>query len=128
MRRSRILLTLAILVLFVGVGAAAFFLGDTHAVQAMTVRRATPNDVAEAMKADRFFSTYRENTLILQGTVVSASATTLGLETGSDYSLTCALPGPDASVHVGDTVTVLAEGASAERQPSGVLLRECTIP
>src|SRR5437868_8371440 len=110
MRRHRLLLIIALLIMFVGVGAAAFFLGDTHAIQTMTVRRATPTNVAEAMKADRFFSTYRENTLILRGTVVSASATTLGLRTGSDYSLTCTLTAPDASVHVGDAVTVVAEG------------------
>jgi hypothetical protein len=84
------------------------------------------------MKQDHFFSSYRESTLLVRGTVVSDNQTggdgMVGSQTGSTFSLTCDLGHQPMSVHLGDTVTVLAEGASAERQSSGVLLRGCTIP
>jgi hypothetical protein len=131
-RRSLILLLVGGVVELVLVGAAAFFLGDKHAAEAMSVKRASPNELAEAMKQDHFFSSYRESTLLVRGTVVSADHADgggmVGLQTGSTYSLTCDLGHQPMSAHLVDAVTVLAEGSSAERQSSGVLLRGCTIP
>jgi len=132
MRSSRTLFLVGGIASLVVVGAAVFFLGGKHAVETMSIKRASANELAEAMKHDHFFSSYKENTLLVQGIVVSADPKSGGgmvsLRTGSTFSLTCDLGDQPMNVHIGDTVKVLAEGASAERQPSGVLLRGCTIP
>lgn len=128
MRRGLIALLIGGLVLLLVVGASAFFLGDKHALETMSVEHASPHDLAEAMRDDRFYSSYRERTLVVRGTVVSDAGGMVGLQTDSSYSLICDLGAQPTNVRVGDTITVVAEGAVAERQPSGVLLRGCLIP
>jgi hypothetical protein len=128
MTRTKMLLAGGGIVLLVVIGASAFFVGDSHAVNEMSVRRASPYQLAEAMRNDQFFSSYRENTLLVRGTVTSTSSGVLGLRTGSSYSVSCDLGSQVTQARIGDAVTILAEGATAERQPAGVLLHGCTIP
>jgi hypothetical protein len=58
----------------------------------MGVKRASPAELAEAMKHDHFFSSYRGSTLLVRGTVVSIHQTNgsvmVGLRTGSTFTLT----------------------------------------
>ena len=109
-----------------------YFLGDTHAVQSMTIKRVTPDQIANAMKGDYFYTDYRENTLIVKGQVesVSKSAGTsqLTFKTSSSFQAYCDLANGTVVPKTGDIVTALSEGGPALRQTNGVLLVNCTIP
>jgi hypothetical protein len=123
------LVVLVLVVLFVG--AASFFFGDKHALESMTIRQVTPTEIAQAMKDDHFWQTYRENTLLVKGTVSSVSNpngdVVIGLKTESSYKSFCDLGVSDHVFETGDQVTVMAESGPAERQPSAVLLKGCVL-
>ena len=61
------------LLIIVAVGVGCFLLGDIQAVKGMSVMRATPHELAEAMKQDRFFSDYRRSALPVTGTIASVA-------------------------------------------------------
>ena len=132
MERSKIIKLLAVLVLLVLVGSVSFLLGDKHAVETMTIRTVTPDQVANAMKDDDFYANYRENTLLISGTVASVSKQhndlVIGFKTSSSYRALCDFGSSSTTVHVGDTLTALTEGGVAERQPAAVLLAHCQLP
>jgi len=119
--------TVAVLVVL---GAGIFFLGDRHGLQTMSIQRATPDLLANAMEGDHFYSDYGKNTLIVQGVVASVNTqngdTVIGFKTSSTYQALCDLGTATSNAKIGDTVTVLAEGGTAERQSSAVLLTGCT--
>lgn len=126
-------LIVAVMVLaIVAVGVGGFVLGDIQSVNAMTVTRATPHELAEAMRQDRFFSDYRKSALLVSGTVASVGRRDghliVGLRTGSSYGASCDLGTASVAPHVGETLTVLTVGQAAERLPGGVLLRGCVVP
>jgi hypothetical protein len=83
------------------------------------------------MKDDHFWQTYRENTLLVKGTVSSVSNpngdVVIGLKTESSYKSFCDLGVSDHVFETGDQVTVMAESGPAERQPSAVLLKGCVL-
>ena len=121
-------LTVAVGIIF---AFGCYFLGMKHGLESMTFRQATPTDLAEAMKNDHFFTSYRENTLIVSGVIASLNTQgndlVLGFKTNSSYNAYCNLGAATTSLHIGDTTTVLAEAASAQRQPSAVMLTQCMI-
>jgi len=123
-------LIILVLVLIV-VGFASFFLGSKHAVESMTIKRVTPTQIAEAMKGDHFYSDYKENTLLVKGTISTVSQSNgdlvVGFKTSSSYGALCDFGNSGVSFRTGGTITVLAESGPAERQPSAVLLKGCVL-
>ncbi len=117
--------------ILIAASVTSFFLGDTHALKSMRITSATPDQAANAMAHDNFYSSYRESTLRTQGTVASVTnsgdGTVIELTTTSSYKTFCNLGTQAFSGKVGDTITILTEGAEAERQPNAVMLTGCTI-
>jgi hypothetical protein len=112
-------------------GGVSFFWGDEHAPQTMVITRATPDQLANAMQQDAFFSDYGASTLFIDATVASvfsrAGATSLTLVTTSSFTLVCDLGQVSATTHAGDAVILVADGAAARRQSGGVVLGGCAI-
>jgi hypothetical protein len=133
MKRYRWLLTVVALIVIGAIGAAGgFVLGDIQSARAMTVQRATPHELAEAMKGDHFYSDYRQSALLVTGAVASVSRdgglVVVAFETGSSYGASCELGAVAVAPQVGQTFTVLAAGPDAERLPAGVMLHDCIVP
>ena len=109
-----------------------YFLGNKDAVQNMIIVRVTPDALASAMANDNFYSTYRQSALLVSGKVASVTTsgqtTLVGYQTSVSYHATCVMDGAASQVKVGDTVTLLTMGGTAERQPAGVLLHGCVQP
>ena len=56
---------------------------------------------------------------------IALSSLTIGLTSDSSFKTLCDLGNISSSLQKGDTVTVLAGGATAERQPAAVMLKHC---
>jgi hypothetical protein len=108
-----------------------FFRGDKHALETLVITRATPDQLANTMQQDVFYSNYRGSTLQIDATIASltdrAGATIVKLVTTSSLIVFCILGQAPATTRAGEAVTVVAEGAAARRQPAGVLLQGCAI-
>lgn len=91
--------------------------------------RVTADEIARAMQEDHFFSDYGHNVLLVDGKVAAVthqgSATILTLATAIDTKVQCDLGSSPAAVQPGDAVTV--QSAEGQRQPSAVLLVNCTL-
>ena len=70
MTKGRLLILVTVLTVL-AVAATSFFLGDAYAVGSLSVREVTPDQLAQAMKADEFYSDFREDTLLVRGQVAS---------------------------------------------------------
>jgi hypothetical protein len=120
------------LVVVVAAGLGGFLLGDVQSVKGITVTRATPDQLAEAMRGDRFYSTYRKSALLVTGTVAAVSRRDghliVGFRTDFAYGAECDLGPAAVAPRVGDTITVVTVGQAAERLPSAVLLHDCIVP
>ena len=103
-----------------------FWLGMLHAEKDLTFRRVIPQSLARAMREDHFYADYKENTLIVTGTVISASGHEIQFQTHDSYGVICQLASDTPTPKVGSTVTLLTEAGRAVRQPHGVLLKDCT--
>ena len=112
-------------------GGAFLVWGEEHAQETVVITRATPDQLANAMQRDAFFSDYGASTLLIDATVASvvtrAGATTVTLVTTSSSTLACDVGHVPTTTPVGATVLLVAEGAAARRQSAGVLLRGCVI-
>ena len=132
MKQAKIIQLIVLAIVLLVVAAVAFFLGDKHAVQTMTIKRVTPDQAAVAMKGDYFYSNYRENTLLVSGTVSVVSKTSNDLivtfKTSAAFETMCDFGNFTSAIRPGDTITALSEGGLAERQPSAVLLKNCVLP
>jgi len=123
MSRSRRRRYAALVVVTALLGGAFLFWGDEHAQETMVITRATPDQLANAMHRDAFFSDYGASTLLIEATVASvvtrAGATTVTLVTTSSSTLACDLGQVSTTTHVGDTGLLVAQGAAARRQSAG---------
>jgi hypothetical protein len=128
--RPLIIILLVMLIAFVVL--ITLFLGDKYAVDSLTIKRVTPSQIANAMQGDYFFSSYRENTLIVQGTVLSVDRSNndlvVSLVSSSKFKALCDFGNSSPNIKAGETITVLSEGAQAERQSNAVMLKDCVIP
>ena len=119
-------------IIIVVTAGIAFSLGTKHAQGDLSIKRVSATDVANAMKEDRFYADYSESTLVVAGTVSSLGThgrdVIAGLRTSSTFQTLCDLGTHAPNSRVGDRITVVAEGAGAQRQPSAVLLTGCTVP
>jgi hypothetical protein len=131
MNKGRLLILVTVLGALVGVAAMSFFLGDAYAVGSLSVRQVTPDQLAQAMKADEFYSDFREDTLLVRGQVASvygsAGGITLEFQTQGGMRTLCGLEQYPTATLKGKTVTVVTEGANAQRVSSGVFLSNCVI-
>lgn len=128
--RLRIIVPLVVIGL-VGLCLVSWFLGESHALGALTVRHATPDELGTAMNADQFYSNYREDSLVVAGPVTSVATTgsrsTLTFTTHGAFGTQCQLPQGQPTIHAGDVITVVAEGYSAQRLSWAVLLTSCMV-
>ena len=131
MRKYWWLIIAGVVLIIVAAGVAGFALGDIQAVKGISVMRATPHELAEAMKQDRFFSDYRQ----AHSLSPARSRPLLGTRAISSWrsgparrtALVRSRRG-DVAPHAGETFTVLTVGQAAERLPTGVRLHDCVIP
>ena len=130
-RNRRAVVVAAALVGLVMAVLAAFLAGYAVAVSGLHVEHVTPDRLAQAMRADEFYSDFRRDTVILRGIVASVSATgsttTIVFQTASTWRTECQTTDAGPATRVGATLTVVAVAISAERLPSGVLLTGCAI-
>lgn len=128
--RRTVVSALALLVVG-GVAVVAYVFGGHQTLSGMIVERVSPDQAATAMQNDSFYSDYNSATLVVQGTVTAAlpagGGETLELATPGSFQALVQLTATDPSVHTGQTVTVVTEGAGAQRQPSAVLLTNCVL-
>jgi hypothetical protein len=117
-----------IIALLIIANCLSFWLGNMHARQATGIEKVTPAQLADAMQADDFYSSYGNAGLLFDGTAKSiqrkGNAALVTFATNRPYSVTCQFP-QAPSLKAGDTISVAAPGGSAERQPHGVLLHDC---
>jgi hypothetical protein len=113
------------------VGATAFYFGDSHALKNLTVRRVSADSVASAMHRDEFYSDFRENTLLVTGSVAAISdqysRQTIQFTTSGNFKTLCLLKSKHSDLDVGDRITVVTEAYAAVRRPSAVLLENCVV-
>jgi hypothetical protein len=129
--KKRAVWTAVVVVVVIGTGAGAFFIGNGHALGALQIQRVTPDQMATAMQNDEFYSDYRESTLLVRGTVASikanGSGATIAFKTSGTFTTSCQLSQYPTTVHAGDAVTAVTEGATAQRLTSGVSLSDCVL-
>jgi hypothetical protein len=105
---------------------------DGRPTAATPLVRVTADQVATAMQEDHFYSDYRGDTLLVQGTVSHVyqqnSDTVAELRTSAPTKVLCNLGSHSSPVHVGDTLIVSASAADAQRQESAVMLVNCSVP
>jgi hypothetical protein len=101
------------------------------ALDNLTVVEATPDQLAAAMQSDHFYADYNEHTLLVNGLVASLTSGggggELQFQTQGTFTTSCAFDQYPATVHAGDTIVVVTEGATAERLTSGVRLKGCQL-
>ena len=111
--------------------ALSFLLGSKYALNNLVIRQITPSQAAEAMKNDHFWSSYREDTLIISGTITSLSHsgadTSVNFKTDSTYGAECSFVNFRGKISKGQTIKVLTIASAAERQPASVKLNNCLL-
>jgi len=131
-QRKRLATFIATPVVLLLAGGGIFFIGNKYAVDHLSVARVTSEQLAQAMEGDYFYSNYRDRTLLLSGTVSaidqSHGVPELVFKGAAGYQVRCTLDKSTSVPIVGSSITVVTEGARAERLSAGVLLRDCVIP
>jgi hypothetical protein len=131
MSRVRVLIVILLLCVLAGGGEIAFFLGDRYALANLTVHETTPDQLAAAMQNDQFYSDYNEATLVVRGSVASLTGDGGGavvqFQTQGGFTTQCQFDQYPATLHAGDMISVMTEGATAERLTTAVLLRGCIL-
>ena len=83
------------------------------------------------MQADRFYSDYNQDLVVVSGVVASFAdgpgAATLQFQTSGPFRTRCQLGDHTQAVHPGDRVTVVAQGATTERLTPAVPLTGCRL-
>ncbi len=91
----------------------------------------TAEQAARAMEQDEFFSDYRGETLLVQGTVSSVEQrngeTLIWFSTGIATGLVCDVGTAAPTVKAGDSATAKAQASDAQRSSGSVLLKPCVI-
>ncbi len=128
----RLVAVLAVSSVIVGTACLAFFVGYRHARGATSIDRVTASEIANAMKADRFYADYGHRVLLVDGIVSSVSVrgseSIVSFKTGSSFQAKCALGVLPTSLRVDKPITVIAVADDAEREPSAVLLHAWGVP
>lgn len=129
--QARVFVGLVALAFLTGVGTVSFFCGDSYALEGLNVRQVTPQQLADAMHSDGFYSNYRENTLLVRGSIASVAGEDgrliLEFTTSGTFKALCQLQRKRSKIQVGERITVVSEAYTAEREPSAILLTGCTV-
>lgn len=129
--KARVFVGLVVLAFLAGVGTVSFYIGDSYALDGLNMRQVTPQQLADAMHSDDFYSNYRENTLLVRGSIASlageGSHLTLEFTTSGTFKALCQLQRNLSKIQVGERITVVSEAYTAEREPSAILLTGCTV-
>jgi hypothetical protein len=132
MKRYWWLIVAVVVLVIVAAGVGGFVLGGIQSAKAMKVTRATPHQLAEAMKGDHFYSDYGRDALLVSGMVASVDRRgghlIVSFQTGSAYGASCVLGAATEPPSIGATFTVVTVGQAAERLPAAVLLHDCVVP
>ena len=98
----------------------------------LPVVHVTADQIAIAMQEDHFFSDYRSETLLVQGTISTVSqqgsSTTVVLSTSVATAVLCDLGTQTTALHAGDAITVSAQSDAAQRADNAIVLKNCSIP
>ena len=125
------LVLVVFLIALMAIGTVSLFAGDSYALDNLSIRQVTPDQVANAMHDDSFYSTYRENTLFIHGAVSSVTESghseVVDFTTHGSFLARCQMQENAPTVYAGSTITLVTEAYVAERQPSAVLLRGCVL-
>ena len=129
---NKLLLVFVAVLVLTMIALIAAYMGDMYGLRNLAFKDVTTNQLASAMREDRFWYTYRENTLIFSGTIISLNQqpgrVVVGLRTTDSYGVSCELASGNGNLKIGRTLKFEAETYQAERQPSGVLLHQCINP
>ena len=129
MNTRRFLRWAAGIIIFIILAAVAFFIGGNSALGKLNIASITADQAAQAMSDDDFYGLYRERTLIVTGVVESVASvngdTRVTFQTNTLSKTYCDLGTGTTTAKPGDALRVLAEGFTAARLPSGVLLANC---
>lgn len=123
-----------VIVLLVLVGRFAYSIGQHNA--SLTVKEATPMQLAEAMQSDNFYGDYTKAMLLVNGTV--KAVTQQNAETIVQFEVTnspsalgtvsCDVGMNQVGVKAGDTVRFLTVAYNAERQHTAdVFMPRCYL-
>ena len=99
-----------------------------------TVAQVTAEQVAQAMDEDRFYATYGQTTLLIQGTVAAVDQQpddfVVTLATSVRTKVLCDLGNNAPGVKVGEAITVRSANPEKDvaRQDAAVLIHNCTLP
>lgn len=127
----RTIRALAGLTVLAGVAGAGYLVGSAEAISNLAVLKVTPTELANAMRADTFYSSYSMSSLVVRGIVSSVSsdkgATVINFKTAGPFGVSCRLDPSDTSPTSGMAVTVVSEGNNALRKTDDVLLTGCVV-
>ena len=99
-----------------------------------TVAQVTADQVAQAMDEDRFYATYGQTVLLIQGTVAAVDQQpddfVVTLATSVRTKVLCDLGNIAPGVKVGEAITVRSANPEKDvaRQDAAVLIHNCTLP
>jgi hypothetical protein len=126
-----IMLPVCIVVIVIMLLMGFYFLGDKYALDHLSVRQITPTQAANAMKNDHFWASYRENILVIHGSVnsitQSSDAALVRFKTNSTYSAVCSFTNPSVKISKGQNIQILTIAYAAQREPSGVKFHTCLL-
>jgi hypothetical protein len=130
MTRKMVSLFGAGLLALIIVAIGSFWFGHIRAEQTVGIARVPVSRLGNAMQQDHFYSDYGNAAVLFNAPVTSLNKQkglyTVGFRTQSSYSVTCQFAtSPQAKV--GQSLSLIAPGGRAVRQPHGVLLRGCEV-
>ncbi len=129
-KKRALVIVLVIVLAVIFVGMFCFYLGDYYALNHLSMRKTTPDQLTRAMQNDDYYSSFRENTVIFTGQVIGLSVknnqTIVAIKTDTTYNLNCQINGL-TQLEVGHTYRFLADAYLASREKSGLLLNDCLI-
>jgi predicted small lipoprotein YifL len=122
------------ILLLVGLAACGLFREPLATPRPTTVAQVTADQVAQAMDEDRFYATYGQTTLLIQGTVAAVDQQPddfiVTLATGVRTKVLCDLGNKAPAVKVGDIIIVRSADPEHDvaRRDAAVLIHNCTLP
>lgn len=125
----RVLLWLAAGVTLIVIVAASYAAAWLQVPRSLIIRRASASEIGAAMAADRFYSDYRWDTLVITARVANdvPARHEIVLSAPAGSVVWCRLSSRAAMPSPGSTVTVVTVAASAVRRSGGILLADCVL-
>jgi len=122
------------LVLLIGLAGCGLLREPLATPRPTSVVQVSADQVAQAMTDDRFYATYGQTTLLIQGTVAAIDRQPghfiVALTTSGPTQVFCDLGNKTAAVKAGDSITVRSAAPEHDvaRQAADVLIHNCALP